>query len=101
MLSYFLLLDQEFRNESRHSQACVLYCARMIMSSIYRLLATTWDLNRLSSFVIPFWDFVAGVLKGEYLKYIRTQDFTNAKSIRDELNTLVSKLLKSLHLITQ
>ena len=68
----------------------LLNVARVVISSIYKLLATNWDLTRLSSFVLMVYEQVANILMQSYLQSVRSQDVHNSNIIRSEMATVVS-----------
>ena len=81
-------LHFNYMNEPTSRKNCFNW-ARVVISSIYRLMGTSFDFGRLSSFTLLAWDITAEILKIDYLKAIKNNN-PNHQYIRSELETLVS-----------
>ncbi|TIC19618.1 hypothetical protein E3Q13_01032 [Wallemia mellicola] len=67
----------------------LLSCARIILSTIYRLLGTSWDMSKLPSYVVSIYNHASDVLIAAYLQAIKSGDVVSADSITLELSTIV------------
>lgn len=70
------------------SKKRLMSCARIIMSTIYRLLGTSWDLCKLPSYVISIYNDASDILIAAHLQSTKSRDYVSAESIKLELSTI-------------
>ena len=66
----------------------LLTCARSIMSTIYRLLGTSWDICKLPSYVVSIYKDASEILIAAYLQANKAREVDQAESIKMELVTI-------------
>ncbi|TIA75154.1 hypothetical protein E3P91_00635 [Wallemia ichthyophaga] len=70
------------------SRKRLMTCARIIMSTIYRLLGTSWDLCKLPSYVVSIYNDASDILIAAYLHAAKTRDNDAAQLVMSELATI-------------